>query len=156
MINIITKYSNIGNSCIRDFESFFEKYVLSRDFDDMDLYAMQSIDKAVLLDKNIGTIQTRFGVSDILHLSTGCKVVLSYLYIKRCGDTFSGKVLDITECGSNALDVLFDCVEKLNDSETVFLLRHSNQLIKCKDRSFSFSVNGNKSDSLYEGVVLYG
>ena len=152
MINIVTRCNS--DNIIRDFESFFEKFVLSKDFDDLDLDVMQKIDNAILLDRNVGSVKTRFGLTDILHLSTGCKVVLSYLYIQRNKGVFSESILDITECGSNALDILFECVDKLSDSSTVFLLRHSNNLWKCKDRYYV--INGSKSKSLYEGVVLYG
>lgn len=152
MINIITKCSK-DSGIIRDFESFFEKYILSVDFEQIDLDVIKSIDNAVVLDRKSGAIQTNFGLTDILHLSTGCKVVLSYLYIKR-HDEFSGNILDITECGSNALEVLFKCVDMLLDSNTVFLLRHSNQLLNCTDRNYR--INGNIVNSLYEGVILYG
>jgi hypothetical protein len=89
-----------------------------------------------------------------LHLSTGCKIVLSYLFIERNKKEFKNIVLDITECGSNALEVLFTCVDKLQDKDTVFLLRHSNQLLDCKERDYN--VNEKICNSLYEGVVLYG
>ena len=103
-----------------------------------------SIDGEVLLDANSGAIQTKFGLTDILHLSTGCKVVLSYLFImSRTMMHFFDLVLDITECGSNALSVLFDCVNLLQDSKTVFLLRHTNNIISIKDGDFR--VNGHKS-----------
>ncbi|MGN0483132.1 MAG: hypothetical protein ACI4HI_06250 [Lachnospiraceae bacterium] len=153
MIHIITKYKEAAHT-IRDFESFFEKYVLAKEFEAIDLEVMKQIDQAVLLDKSSGAIQTRFGITDILHLSTGCKIVLSYLYIKRQQERFCKEILDVTECGSNALEVLFQCADQLHDSETVFLLRHSNQLLKCADRAYC--VNGHEAKSLYEGVTLYG
>lgn len=156
MINIVTNCNKEDESnMIRDFESFFEKYVIAKEFESIDLDVMKRIDHAVLLDKKSGAIQTQFGITDILHLSTGCKTVLSYLYIvKRSEHKFSGKILDVTECGSNALNVLFNCVEQLHDSETIFLLRHTNQLLKCSNRDYD--INGNYSESLYEGVILYG
>ena len=156
MINIVTHCNKEDEGrVIRDFESFFEKYVIAKEFENMDLDVMKRIDNAVLLDKKSGAIQTQFGITDILHLSTGCKIVLSYLYIvKRSNHKFSGKLLDVTECGSNALNILFSCAELLKDSETIFLLRHTNQLLKCSNRDYN--INGNYSNSLYEGVVLHG
>lgn len=151
MINIVTKYD--GDNLIRDFESFFESFVLAEDFQELDLEVLKVIDSAVLLDKTIGTIRTKFGVTDILHLSTGCKIVLSYLHISRNED-FHDNVLDITESGSNALEMLFECADRLNDSDSIFLLRHQDGLSECSDRLFS--VNGSVADSLYEGVILYG
>ena len=153
MINVITKCDEKDIDVIRDFESFFEKYVFSSNFEELDLNVMKRIDDAILLDKKTGAIKTKFGVTDILHLSTGCKVVLSYIYIKRFNKC-SVKVLDVTECGSNALEALFSCADAFEDSETIFLLRHTNQLLKCSNRAFS--VNGHETNSLYEGVILYG
>lgn len=152
MINIITKCNK--ENVLKDFESFFEKYVLARDFELLDLSVLYDIDRAILIDKKTGTIKTKFGITDILHLSTGCKIVLSYLFIERNKKEFKNIVLDITECGSNALEVLFTCVDKLQDKDTVFLLRHSNQLLDCKERDYN--VNEKICNSLYEGVVLYG
>jgi hypothetical protein len=152
MINIITKCNK--ENVLKDFESFFEKYVLARDFEPLDLSVLYDIDRAILIDKKTGTIKTKFGITDILHLSTGCKIVLSYLFIERNKKEFKNIVLDITECGSNALEVLFSCVDKLQDKDTVFLLRHSNQLLDCKERDYN--VNEKICNSLYEGVVLYG
>jgi hypothetical protein len=152
MINIITKCNK--ENVLKDFESFFEKYVLARDFESLDLSVLYDIDGAILIDKKTGTIKTKFGITDILHLSTGCKIVLSYLFIERNKKEFKNMVLDITECGSNALEVLFTCVDKLQDKDTVFLLRHSNQLLDCKERDYN--VNEKICNSLYEGVVLYG
>lgn len=152
MINIITKPSD--KATINDFEAFFNSYVLAKDFDNMSLEAMKIIDGAELLDKNLGTVKTKFGVSDVLHLSTGCKVVLSYLYIFNIAHEYSDRILNVTECGSNALEVLFNFADMLSDNKTTFLLRHINQLLKCKDRQYC--INGNVVNSLYEGVVLYG
>lgn len=151
MVNIITK--PVKKATINDFESFFERYVLSKDFNALDLEAMKLIDNAELLDKDLGTIRTKFGVTDVLHLSTGCKIVLSYLFIYRTKKHMD-KILNITECGANALEVLFNFVERLNDSDTIFLLRHSNQLLTCRDRDYL--INGKTTTSLFEGVSLYG
>ena len=84
----------------------------------------------------MGSVKTKFGITDLLHLSTGCMVVLSYLYIQRNKEKYKGIALDVTECGVNSLEVLFDCATKLGDNEPLFVLRHNNQLYKCKDRDY--------------------
>ena len=152
MLKIITH--NVKSNVIRDAESFFVKYIVSEKLDSLSLSAMKEIDLAVILDKKLGTIQTRFGITDIYHLSTGCKIVLVYLYMWKHKDQFKDWVLEITECGGNALKVLFDCNDKLGDDDSVFLLRQSTQLIDF--RHIPAVVNGNPCDSLYEGMILYG
>ncbi len=152
MIHIVTKWDK--NNVIRDSESFFKKYISTVEFDPFSNETLERIDSAVVLDKKLGTIRTRFGVTDIHHLSTGCKIVLSYLYLRKNREKFGDRVLDITECGGNALEVLFDFVERLADNESIFLLRQATQLFTFQD--IPACVNGNICDSLYEGVVMYG
>ncbi|MCR5402803.1 MAG: hypothetical protein K6E91_03170 [Butyrivibrio sp.] len=151
MINISTNAENKELS-IGDVESFFNYKVTASHFSEQDIKVLSDIDDAVLLDKNTGAIQTPFGITDITHLSTGCKTVLCYLYLRR--KETSSIILDVTECGYNALDVLFECVEKQGDSDSVFVLRHKQGLIKCKDREYT--INGHSEKNLNKGVVLYG
>lgn len=97
----------------------------------------------------MGQKKNIFGITDIKYLSTGCKTVLCYLYLKK--NDVEDIVIDVTECGYNALDVLFDVVDRLEDNDSVFILRHKQGLTKCKNRNYS--VNGHID--LYKGVVLY-
>ena len=108
-----------------------------------------------MLDRNTGAISTPFGVTDIYHLSTGCKVVLFYLYMQTLGrDKFDSYILEITECGGNALRCLFRCVEILGDVTSTFLLRHSTQARELRD--VHALVNGHTCESLYRGLRQYG
>lgn len=155
MINIVTKVGN-NDRVISDPNSYFDIKVKPdiRNFGELDLYAMDKIDNAKLLDSNTGSMVTNYGVTDVFRLSSGCKTVLSYLYMMRHRDTQGNKVLDITYCGANAIEVLFQCADKLNDSKTIFLLNHTNNLRSVEDRDYS--VNGIYADSLVKGVRLYG
>lgn len=150
MIRILTK--PVMENCIRDFEAFFKSNVLSKDFTEVEESILAKIDSAYLLDKNTGCIRTQYGVTDIFHLSTSCKVVLSYLYIQRNKADYKGVFLDVTECGASGLEVLFDCVDRLKDDDTVFILRHSNLLYKCSDRDYE--INGNPYSELSMGMML--
>ena len=138
MIHIITNKKNTTyDYFFEDCEAFFRAKIHSNSFTEDDLMVMKSIDNAILLDKAIGTIKTDFGVTSIDNLSTGCKVVLTYLYIIRNKKDYEGKILlETTECGANALDVLFELAEKYDDETIYFLLRHHNDLFKCKSRDY--------------------
>lgn len=153
MINIITSLNDINTKVRKDFDSFFKLNVLSSTFEKLDEEVMLKVDKATLVDKKSGLIKTEFGLTDVLHLSTGCKTVLSYLHIIRNKEKYDFEILDINECGANALEVLFECVDKLNDSDTVFLLEHSNHLFNCSERDYI--INGNHSKDLLGGIVKY-
>lgn len=152
MVNIITIMPD--NGVIRDAESFFYKYITAYDFDELCDEVLQKIDSAVLLDRNLGTIRTKFGITDIYHLSTGCKIVLVYIYMYKNKKQFDDKILEITECGGNALKVLFDCVLRLHDEESVFLLRQSTQILNFGN--IKARINGHICDSMYEGLIKYG
>lgn len=151
MINIVTSKTKLEEEYLYQFydcEEFFKAKIHSKDFNEDDLEAMRIIDGAILIDKNMGTIKTDFGVTVIDNLSTGCKVVLTYLYIQRHRDDYDNKVLlDVTECGANALDVLFDLMEKYGDLDIVLLLEHSNYLFKCKKHNYL--VDGKRKTELF-------
>lgn len=146
MVNIVTSLENLKPDLI-DFESYFNITISARDLDSTDLDIMKHIDDAELLDNNLGTIKTKFGITSLRHLSTGCKVVLSYRYIIK-NNVYKNGVLDITECGFNALEELFSAVDDFNDSRTIFILRHTDGLVNCKRRKYL--VNGVETDELWK------
>lgn len=59
---------------ITDNESFFNNSVSPIVLDDYSLEVIANIDKAILLDKKIGTIQTPYGITNIDSLSTDAKL----------------------------------------------------------------------------------
>lgn len=152
MINLITVLPDDG--VIRDAESFFYKYISAHDCDELCEDVLLKIDSAVILDRNLGTIKTKFGITDIYHLSMGCKIVLTYIYMYKHKNQFGNMILEITECGGNALQVLFDCVTRLHDDKTVFLLRQSTQILNFNN--IKAKINGHICDSMYEGLIKYG
>lgn len=149
MIVIVTEdFDNKYTYNFDDCESFFIAKIHSKQFGDDDIFAMRSIDHAELLDKNTGIIKTNFGVTSIENLSMGCKTVLVYLYIQRNKDLFRDSVkIDVTGCGSNALSVLFDLMDKYDNRGIVLFLNHINDLYKCGYHDFVY--NGQKCDHLY-------
>lgn len=88
-----------GRDFIFSVDIFFDASVIAEEFSEVDLSIMREIDGAVLLDKSLGTIQTKFGITDIKHLSSGCKMVLSYLHMLRHRGIYNNFVLNISECG---------------------------------------------------------
>ena len=149
MINIITNMQDkLYEYYFDDCEAFFKAKIHSKSFTEDDLNAIKKIDNAILLNKDTGTIQTDFGCTYIDNLSSGCKVVLTFLYILRNKNQYDGKIiLDVTECGANALDLLFDFAEQYQDIDITFLLRHKNNLFKCK--SHDYVVDGKRKKRLF-------
>lgn len=81
MIYIYTSYDDIDKTqSIEDPETFFNGYIISRDFGDKEVDAMRVIDSAELLDKVMGSVKTPRGITSIDKLSTGCKTV-TFIFI---------------------------------------------------------------------------
>lgn len=137
MINISTdetKYRE--DELIRDNESFFNNNVNAKTFSDSSVRIMMDIDKAKLIDASTGKVETPYGICGIENLSSGCKAVLNYLFIKRFPNLYPNiKAINAIECGSNALEELFRVIEQNGDTIEV-LLQHNNNLYNCSDREY--------------------
>lgn len=134
-IHIYTNYINLElKDILIDNEAYFNENILSRDFGEFELQAMQKIDGASILDKEQGTIRTSRGITSIDKLSTGCKTILNYLaIIKKPVCEF--KAINVTQCGWNALEVIFE-IEENKNSGMGFLLLHKDSLFYCKERDY--------------------
>ena len=69
MINIVTKQPT--KDFIMNVDDYFNLFVLPSELDATDEKIMYEIDKAKLLDKELGTIRTPFGITSLEHLSSG-------------------------------------------------------------------------------------
>ncbi|GFI11127.1 hypothetical protein IMSAGC007_03600 [Lachnospiraceae bacterium] len=120
---------------IIDNESFFDNIDIDA-LSQKSIDVMEQIDKAKLLDLNTGKIETPFGIAGVTDLSTGCKTVINTIYIYENPNAFpTVKAINATECGSNALEVLFDVLESNNINLSI-VLEHEDDLYKCKEREY--------------------
>lgn len=137
MINVYTDRKLLENRVILDeVDDFFNAKVSSKQFEEYDEAVMREIDNAKVLDYETGEIKTAFGLTNINNLSTGCKTVLVYLYMKRHPEKYGDCVLNVTGCGYNALESLFEQMDRLGDSDTILLLLHTDSLWECTNRKF--------------------
>ena len=116
-----------------DSEAFFDG--AARNFDEDNLNVMKRIDKAVLLDKDMGAIKTPFGICRLEDLSTGCKTVLSLIEIIKNKKYANIKAINVTECGYNAIEEIFEIIENSNRDMGV-VIEHDNFLYKCRERDY--------------------
>lgn len=131
MVNIITNKEKVKHKYINDNESFFKCFVRVNEIEEA-VQIIKSIDNAELLDENTGLIKTPFGLTSVDNLSTGCKTALNVAFIKKHSE-FGVNTFNITECGYNALEVIFS----MNDIDNLlFYLGHSDSLFKCADREY--------------------
>lgn len=121
---------------LSDNESFFLDNVPANSLGKDSLRVMESIDHAKLLDANIGTIVTPYGLTSIDNLSTGCKTVLNCIFIHGHNKEYDFiKAVNATGCGWNALEELFKLIERC-EYDMGIILEHRNKLLNCSDREY--------------------
>lgn len=138
MVNISTnecKYKE--DELIKDNESFFNNNVTAKSFNKNSIKIMMNIDNAKLIDVHTGKIETPYGICSIEDLSSGCKTVLNYYFIKSFPNLYPNiKAINAIECGYNALEELFKAIEHNEDTIEV-LLQHDNKVHNCADRTYN-------------------
>lgn len=143
MIKIYTSinYFNLEN-ILYDNEGFFNNNINGKRLNDDSKEVIQRIDKSELIDINLSTIKTPYGICNIKYLSTGCKTVLNTIYIMEHKEEYENvEAINATECGWNALEVLFDILDR-NSYNMALIIEHENDLYKCSERDYL--INGEK------------
>lgn len=140
MVYLYKSIEDINNKSqiLMDNEAFFKTRITAKEFGKLENEVIFNIDKAELLDKNVGTIKTPYGICSIENLSTGCKTVINaiFLYKHRNQEPYcSLKYIYATECGYNALEELFRVVDE-NNYDIGIILEHSNELYNCSKRDY--------------------
>lgn len=132
MIKVYSDY-NKATDLVLGVDALFNVLISGKEINNEFCISMlQRIDDATLVDVSLGTITTPFGTTSIKHLSTGCKTaILCFYYINKN----ESKCINVSECGGNALEEIFDLV---NDSCVSVMLRHTSFVI---DREFSYLLN---------------
>lgn len=134
---------------IVDNEGFFNNNVSAKSLSETSLNIMCKIDKARLLDKKTGKIETPYGITSIYDLSTGCKTILNCIFITENPDIYpSIRAINATECGWNAVDELFSFIES-NSIQIGVIIEHDNLLYKCKDREYMVN-NERRIDTMFD------
>ncbi len=125
---------------IVDNEAFFNNYINAKFIKEYGVYAIKSIDKAILIDENTAKVQTPFGICSIDDLSSGCKTILNIIYInEKHLNRYDSIIVSLNECGRNALDFIFDYIED-NSIDIKFVLEHDDDTFKC--RQHNYLING--------------
>jgi hypothetical protein len=127
MVKIYTNIKYIPDNItdvITDNTRFFRtevniKGILEKEISNDCLYCMEKIDGVKELDYKTGSIITPFGATSIGNLSTGCHTALNILSISNRKKPLG---VDITLCGANALNVIFELFQ--DKFEVSMILRH--------------------------------
>lgn len=136
-------------------DAFFDSKVSAKDLTKQDLKLMDDIEHINIIDKENGLLMSSTGVIRMDDISTGLKTLLNIRWIKRHSNLISTKIgIDITECGTNVLDYVFD---EVKDGSIIVLLRHLG-ILGLRDRYFR--INGAKQvrtiESLYRALMKAG
>ena len=153
MVDLISDFSLIGKNVyfLNSSDAEFDEYLAAKPglLDKTSREYMMRIDKAKIIDENLGTIQTDIGITDLRHISTGLKTLLMIHFLEGKHEAL---VANLNECGGNVLSIIF---EELNDSNVTGLLQHTSFDTE-KLLSLGVSVNGKQITDeleLFAGIL---
>jgi hypothetical protein len=101
-------------------DQFFNLFVRVSGIDSVGEKNIKYIDGAEIIDKRLGTIRTKFGVTCCSNLSTGAKTTLNIIHIAKNDLDFA---VNVSGCGWNSLNCIFEFLD-LNNSCVPILLQH--------------------------------
>lgn len=125
-----------GTKILRNCSAYFNLYARIEDFGELEFCAMKEIDSAVPLEVTPNLIKIPFGVTTIKSLSSGCKTVIVYLYLCRNYKEQQPAAISNISCGYNAMEILFQCMEELQNDKVLVLLEHLSGLYECQNREY--------------------
>ncbi|MBQ8627385.1 MAG: hypothetical protein IJ419_14675 [Agathobacter sp.] len=106
---------------IRFNDAFFNSKITASKLTDKDLSMMYEIEGLTLLSKEDNLFKSKTGIIPITNISTSLKTLLNIRWLKRQSNLTVKYGVDITECGSNVLDYVFD---EITDGSIPVVLRH--------------------------------
>lgn len=143
MIKLYTSLNYFDRDTILyDNEAFFKEMVSSKDLERDELDILWEIDKAKLININLDKIETPYGICSLHDISTGCKTAINIMYImKNISDFGKLGAVNVTECGVNALEIIFKNIDK-NNYDINLILEHEDDIWECSERDYI--INGKK------------
>ncbi len=150
MIKLYTSldYFNKDN-ILFDNEAFFKEMISSKELADDELNILWEIDKAKIVNNKIDKIETPYGICSLKDISTGCKTAINIMFIMKHKEQFHKlEAINATECGVNALESIFQIVDKYNYDINI-IVEHDDDIWECSKREYL--INGERciNDLLY-------
>ena len=123
MIKLYTdsKFAPDDIDWIRYNDIFFNSKITASMLTDKDLSLMKEIEGLILISKENSLFKSRTGIISITNISTSLKTLLNIRWLKRQKNIQKTIGVDITECGSNVLDYVFD---EITDGSIPVVLSH--------------------------------
>jgi hypothetical protein len=143
MVKLYTEY--LLGDVITDNEAFFDRFISAKSIDNVGRRYLKQIDGADIESDETGLITTPFGATILENISTGAKTVLNLLHLQKNNKVIA---IDVTECGANALDAVFELMEGYDGTVKV-VLGHA-ETSKCSSRKYCV----NDKHIAYDGIGL--
>ena len=123
MIKLYTdfKFAPDNIDWIRYNDIFFNSKITASMLTDKDFSLMNEIEGLILISKENSLFKSRTGIISITNISTSLKTLLNIRWLKRQSNLTKKYGVDITECGSNVLNYVFD---EITDGSIPVVLSH--------------------------------
>ena len=123
MIKLYTdsKFAPDDIDWIRYNDIFFNSKISAGKLTDKDLSLMNEIEGLILVSKEDSLFKSRTGIILITNISTSLKTLLNIRWLKRQANLTKKYGVDITECGPNVLNYVFD---EITDGSIPVVLSH--------------------------------
>lgn len=132
MIQLYTSKEKSSNiKWIQNIDPYFDNHFTANKLSQSDLNIMKKLEGIELIDKKVSLFRSKDGILPLNYISTGLKTLLIVRHLKK--DKTQNIGVDVTECGPNILDVLF---EEVTDGSVPIILRHTD-IFELKDRVIS-------------------
>ena len=113
-VSIYTLSKFKDNCYILSNDLWFSNVMTEREFLRRHIDIIRQIDRAEIVNYEKLTIVTPFGETDISNLSTGCKALLNINYLLETGDKEKTYLVNVTDIGDNALNMVLEAVAGTN------------------------------------------
>lgn len=150
MIKLYTSLDYFNkNNVLYDNESFFKEMISSKELTDDELDVLWKIDKAKVVNAKLNKIETPYGICSLSDISTGCKTAINVMFIMKHREQFNRlEAINATECGVNALESIFQVIDKYNYDINI-VVEHDDDIWECGKRDYLINGNRHINDLLY-------
>lgn len=147
MINLYMDKSLLDErKIIKSIDAVFNADITPNMLDSVDCDIIRAIDSAELIDRVTGLVRTPYGLCSHISLSTGCKTIL---YARHLIRKESDMILNASECGENAFNLLCEYVD---NTDLIIYLGIKGCI--SSDIKYQFLLNGEKvTDDLWLAMM---
>lgn len=141
MIRLYTSKKFFEKEGITHIDAFFDNTVVRTDLKEQEEKFINKFEQAEFIDETEELLKGRFGMYPMNKISSGVKTLLVLSLISR-GVIGKPSYLNVTECGNNILDYVFQLADKI---DLPLILNHT-ELYGVKNYNFIVNDKHNVND----------